>query len=1080
MDAKEVLQECEKLTHNGRMQYMVELGRKARSDVSTQGVIVRLNEGDLYEQVLGLQSCHGTADAVPALKALQSSSRLLRARSLQSIALLAVDAQILEALAVAPSYLRLCLLEGLRKRKRMDAIDAHLEMLSLRKVANIEEYRLALPFASKAYIEKHLPEFFEEYEGGNLSHLTAFHALPVYSYLYNWVQEKVVFTEPERKRVTDLISSTDKLKLDEPALDLMLKVVRLLLEKGFKICNLYLQSLVQRKPNEMAELVIEYKQEKSLYFEVVACKLKTDLLIRLIQIQMMSLTSSVLKNLDSEIRVAVWKACGSAVYRYRSSDGLIVPNILGLLPTKERAEEVRKQLTFLIFETQPELQIPYAALLPWDEAMEIQTQYIRSADAGVRAQAICAQIASTKYQQSRLGDALQLVINRRNDQDPVRLQLLASLASLKKNRWREEDLEKLGEIANQTLESSDVSSGSISQLLQLVSGLTIYFPMWAAEHLSIIILNRGQVPYSIRAKKSESDIETRNIIFKGLLPMAKILQEQGKGDLLVSLARAFCRDDLKEYTEFLDILEEVLKVTRSEVTADGIVHLLDNQFDKPNRLDHLVPQLLESDPGWITLGGIKAHVDRHQLSQYYTLEGYAGRFSKPKPAIEHPIDEAFYRWTRTQQEVYAKERIAKDNTPYEVQQTAICLAQLCFIDPGQLISFASDERPLVRDTALKVLARLDGGQGVETLIEALGDERARVAIYSIRKVFKSMDDAEVLRILKQTSMKKVTVAKEVIRLVGGLKSESAFQHLLAVDKMDLHIDARIALIQALWAHQDRSETWTILKSAARNPSSNIPQFVCVTNADQNSIEQLSHLAEVFEILLAHPLAVVRIAALARCSSYTFKAYTTRLTNPIYKLLQSNLPEEVSGAMTALIHMFAETDPAVIKRAFGLFLHDRQTLMKLFHLYEHYVSRSKPATLPSTLAVLELLESDPMTPTLRLRLIFRALPWCELHVLIPGMAPTLHADALVKAEGLIQTLGHGVEEVEIEEVEKLEAELAGSESEGARRLAVAALVGLGSRRGMKGWTEERRGRLEVYRRDESVLVAEAASWVFPPE
>nr|GFD60951.1 hypothetical protein [Tanacetum cinerariifolium] len=77
-------------------------------------------------------------------------------------------------------------------------------------------------------------------------------------------------------------------------------------------------------------------------------------------------------------------------------------------------------------------------------------------------------------------------------------------------------------------------------------------------------------------------------------------------------------------------------------------------------------------------------------------------------------------------------------------------------------------RLAVRDTALRALAHLDGGQGVPVLVAALDDVRARVAIYALRSALLEMPAAQALALLQAVPTEKVTVAKEVLRLLGDL------------------------------------------------------------------------------------------------------------------------------------------------------------------------------------------------------------------------------------------------------------------------------------------------------------------------
>jgi HEAT repeat protein len=52
-------------------------------------------------------------------------------------------------------------------------------------------------------------------------------------------------------------------------------------------------------------------------------------------------------------------------------------------------------------------------------------------------------------------------------------------------------------------------------------------------------------------------------------------------------------------------------------------------------------------------------------------------------------------------------------------------------------------------------------------------------------------------ILKNATWEQITVAKEIIRLLGDLGTDTAYQELLAWNERDLHRDVRIALLRAL-------------------------------------------------------------------------------------------------------------------------------------------------------------------------------------------------------------------------------------------------------------------------------------------
>jgi HEAT repeat protein len=188
-----------------------------------------------------------------------------------------------------------------------------------------------------------------------------------------------------------------------------------------------------------------------------------------------------------------------------------------------------------------------------------------------------------------------------------------------------------------------------------------------------------------------------------------------------------------------------------------------------------------------------------------------------------PLNDGFFRWTPTQQKIFAQTLLKiidqqdRYGATYKYRSTTRRLAAMPAIDYAPLIQFASDTRQFVRDLALQALGTLDAGQGIPALLAALNGESARIAIYALRGALLSMPRGEALNLLRQVSFSQVTVAKEVVRLIGDLSSEEAYRELLALDARDLHRDVRVALSRALWSYVEEEESWKIFTRAAQSP-----------------------------------------------------------------------------------------------------------------------------------------------------------------------------------------------------------------------------------------------------------------------
>jgi hypothetical protein len=129
----------------------------------------------------------------------------------------------------------------------------------------------------------------------------------------------------------------------------------------------------------------------------------------------------------------------------------------------------------------------------------------------------------------------------------------------------------------------------------------------------------------------------------------------------------------------------------------------------------------------------------------------------------------------------------------------------------------------------------------------------------------------------------------------------------------------------------------------------------------------------------------------------------------------------------------------------------------------------------TRLILEILKTDRLTVSMRVNLIFLCLSWEEMFPELVEVVPVLHADALVEAEKFFTQSSSWKEKWPLPDDDLVAAEqgLRQSNDERARRLGLALLVCDSEREEREKWTEVQREKLELYKQDESVLVAEAA-------
>jgi hypothetical protein len=373
-----------------------------------------------------------------------------------------------------------------------------------------------------------------------------------------------------------------------------------------------------------------------------------------------------------------------------------------------------------------------------------------------------------------------------------------------------------------------------------------------------------------------------------------------------------------------------------------------------------------------------------------------------------------------------------------------------------------------------VLGTLDAGQGIPTLLEALNDERARIAIYALRYALLRMPQNEALTILRSVPQTQVTVAKEVMRLMGDLSSDAAYQELLVRDRQELHRDVRVALLRALWSYGERSETWEVFTRAAQSSDPALTRSIVRIPADGLSLFARKQLAALIALLLARPEAEVRIDVLERCIEYPLTDSEYVLFPLLVKSMNSLLPDECEQAAKAAFTLYvaSEKDAALLGEAISGMLSNRQALQVSIECFLETLSEERHRSLPTTRAILAALAKDRLTIMLRLGIMVAGLPWSEVAPELMRLVDQLHADALVRAENAIQQAGSRPDA----DLFALEMALVNSHDERLRRLALAALIAQANK--VSGWTDECIARLHSYREDFSALVAETAQYTFP--
>jgi hypothetical protein len=1071
-DLHVLLAALNRMTDRDRIGHIIEYGRRSVSDPRSAAVLDQLGRGAFAERRLALIACHGSHDGAHVLRATTDPSRSLRGRALRSVALLCDDHQALAALESLPPRPRRRLALRLARRRRRGVIDRFVA----RAGVTPRELREILPFATGGVVEAHLG-LFEDGSDHDWSRLAGQHPEIVGRALLERV--RAAADTPDARLVWLVNAVTERLAKRDSSAALELQTA---LAAGVPLASLRPQRLLPEHAVAVADLVLASRDDVWLRFGTAIDRLDGARLAAL-AFRLPDSRGEItvrFRHLPPETRVVVYRAVGVA---WRDGAGGLALDIVRWLPRPEREAEARRHLELPALVTQPARRLPYASLLGWDGALPELRSALGSPDPDLRVLAVGSLVGSVRYQRERASDLLELLQRRRHEQDPVRAAFLSSLAILPPGTWEAEQLPGLGQVVRDALDASDLSMASEAHLVELAAALFQRHPEWAARALTDIARERGR----LAGRDLGSRISDHHLVHlvPGLLPVLEAWNARSREQQVVNVARSLGRR-LRASAELGELLERVLLTTRSSGVANGCLALL--REHQSARFADAAVRVLRRDRSAILLSHVADHLSRHRqdlLSPFLEPRVYSGRFSSSKSPVVVFFSGGWQRWTGDQEATFARalDTLTRRDPARDTPTIARALGQLANLHlepPARLVELAAAEHAAVRETALRLMSRVDRVDAVlPVLMEALGDDRARVAIYALRRAMLAIPPAEAIVRLSSAPLEKVTVAKEVVRLLGELPVPEALAELVRLSGGDLHRDVRTALLRALWGHLDQPAAWEVLEAAAGSPDPAIARSLVRTPADRLDRAGQRRLVALQAQLTTHPDPAVRLDVAGRAAALPVPDPDGALLGALILLLSSPLPDERAAAGGAVFALARTSDAARVAESVRGLLPSRRALSAAVGALVAALPWARARLRPVARAVLAELARDPMTAPLELTLAVGALSWPELGDRLRRWSADGHLDGDLFATAL-WTLGQAPEggrHLELDDLAALEVALSTAEEPRLRRLGLATLVSLAATPG--GWSAERLERLRSYRDDRSPLVAGPAQFTFPP-
>ncbi len=1063
---------------------MVEVGRLPARE--RDALLDGLSRGAVYERRLAAFACFGSRDGERALHAALDPSGHVHGLATRLVAMLCSDDQLLTLLQELPASRHRLLLGRWRKSGRSGApVDTWIERLL--EQGRRQEAWSVLPYASSTLVERLFPELLDDggwTTGPGWERTARWHPQVAGQELLRRARAAAEFSALLTRQVNIVLPG-----LGERAPDLALALVREL-GRTTPLTNLMLWRLAVSRPQNVAQLVLDSEDAPPPLLNLTPRlrRLPPEMIEALLRRRPGVVPGAEQRygKLKPELRA---RLAPVFIDMFGTPEGLLPLPVVHHLPAELRVREARRHLRLPFLQTRVLLRLGYAAFLPWEEARAVLEGPLRSPDAERRAQALASLTFCVRYERSRQAELLALMTARRNEQDPVRQAMWRSLAGLPPGLWRVESLDAVEQVIGDALNAADLSHGTAALAEGFVQGLLPFHPEWSAAWLARIVQARGQVSFGGIERRLTGT--TAPAVIAALLPVLRSWETREREGQLIQALTGLGKY-VADSEDLLRILEERVQTSKSAWVSAAALGLLREHAQA--RFAALVPFLLRQDPSWATQPLVYEHLHRRRqdlLTPFLGRQAFRGRFSTGQTRFVLPFTSGFTRWTSTQQRTFAQtlvefSRDEKRDYP-GVWRALNGLAAL----PSPVLrgSISTEDLPLrrltavadvrnttlaLRDAALRALGRLDEGRGVPGLLAALEDDRARIAIYTLRRLLLDLPPAQALELLLQVPRGRVTVLKEVVRLVGDLSGEAAYRALLVFAGQDLHRDVRVALLRALWNHLNRPETWPVLLAGARSGDAALSDGLVRLPGRNLTGDSRDRYLELLQALLTHPEPVVRVETLRHQQPVTDPE--RRLLGTLLASLSSPHGQETAAAAGVIFASYSARDAGAIGDAFTRLLPGRRALRTAVHALQAAASGSRRRAVPITEAVLVVLGADPLTLPLQIGLATATLDWDALGKRLGRWAEggELHAEALMAGVTAIRAARC---RTDVQEVEVLEQALAGGPKE-ATRLALEALVLAAEAAG--GWTPGRLERLRKYRADPSVLVASTAQFVLPEQ
>lgn len=551
--------------------------------------------------------------------------------------------------------------------------------------------------------------------------------------------------------------------------------------------------------------------------------------------------------------------------------------LLVVLPHDVRRAEAARMLGLPSVQADPAHALELTAHLELAQAAPALTRAMQASETNERARAIAHLIACAARDTadaSSLSATLARIAQRlRNEQDPVRMIAFVALAAVPPGKFTVADVEALRALVKAAAEARDTSWNTQQHIRKLAFNLLrahAAAPDGALFDASLQLLHELTGKWeSIVLPDLSSGLPKRTAaaLVAALRPRIVAAAARERHGLVFALATALGKRG-RRLPELAELIEPLTTSKPDSVAGSAITFWLAD----PTTRDERVRRLIAWDRSVIALRPVLDHLHlRRQawLDPYLDGSKISGRFLTGKTVHLLPLRDGFHRWLPRQQHAFARliERAAADKGHVHVTRAQV-IATLARLPVTTIADFEpflrSDDVPVV-EAALGALVWTDTpAAALPILLEHLGSDRARVAMYAIPRVARFLPPdvlGSTLAALLTGPPRKITVRKEALRLLGVHRSPHSLPTLFAVlAQPDLHKDLAVAVGHAARSLLDDPRAHGLLATLACSPEPDIARSLLDPRPEHLPAQARVAYARLVLAVARHPDLTARRAA----------------------------------------------------------------------------------------------------------------------------------------------------------------------------------------------------------------------------